>query len=550
MLKKISYLIFCFTLSLIINLYGYNFNGVINFFPKKGKFSSFNINEIRERGLNYLNKLREKAGLLPFLENPLLDEASQNHANYLNFNNVMTHYETQGNKYFTGITPQDRVFYVGYEGGFIGENISAGDPDITSSVDSLFSAIYHRFGFLNFKFDELGIGVAGNFYVYDMGSSKIRILCEQDSYFGSGSYYYNVCKDKNKKIASDLFEDAMNYYYENAPKYIIWPYDGENDVIPVFYEEFPDPLPECSVSGYPISIEFNPGKINENSFQFKGFHLYDENGNEISNVKILTHDTDPNGELSKYQFALMPLERLDWDKDYLVKFVYIENGNTNIILWQFHTKKLDYPVIKISKNSEQIEINKGEKYYIYFEPENCNDIIHNIQVFGNLNLEYYDGNTILISTNAPIGSEITVLTDNGKTVRLKVSNKSQSFCQNPFKNNFKVIDILKTQKIPSPVENVITIKHGEKICLQPSITVDNEDVGKIATLIMYISFPNGFGFWLPKIYNVQLNKIQKIQILSKPLVFFSDYIDFSFDIYFGYITDNSIKLNDCRVVIK
>ena len=68
------------------------------------------------------------------------------------------------------------------------ENLSVNTVGQAKSIDNLFSAIYHRFVFLNLDKDEIGFGVASTekkrkikkAYVYDMGSLRVSKLCQQN----------------------------------------------------------------------------------------------------------------------------------------------------------------------------------------------------------------------------------------------------------------------------------------------------------------------------------------------------------------------------------
>ena len=440
-MKKL-FLFFVFIL-FSINLYSQNLNGVINYWGNYNynKFSSTeNLQTVRQEGIKYLNQLRKNAGLWDLKENSFLDISAQNHAKYLKYNDTVTHFEIQGLPYFTGKTPADRVFYAGYPGGVVIENLSSGDNNVYQSIDNLFSAIYHRLGFLNFEIDEVGIGYESSpnslyhtFYVYNMGNSQIADLCEKESFTGQGAYYYGICKDKTKKISKDSYDNVINSFYNKAPKYIYWPYNGYSDTPPAFYEEIPDPLPECSVSGYPVSIQFNPKKINTDSFKLIDFSLF-ENNEKLTNVKLLTSENDPNQELDDYEYALMPLERLKWGTTYTAKVTYSENGITKTITWNFQTKKLDYPYFDIKSDYEKITLKSDKYYYLYFEPSNCNDKIMSYSYQYNTasqpDITFYDGNTLLVKLSGNINQKVIINTDNSKTVELTIGESESTSIHN------------------------------------------------------------------------------------------------------------------------
>ena len=184
------------------------------------------INLWAEDPLFYLNYIRQKAGLISLSENPLLNKAALNHARYLVAKGIISHFEEQG-PYFTGETPGDRLDFVGYAYNYIFENISQGDESWTESIDYLLAGIYHRCNFLSFKIQEIGLARIDNIFVYELA----------------------------------LPTDQTPFILNN-PSVIKWPEEG-TVIPPGFYFEEPDPLPDIGVSGYPISIHFNPFRVKE-----------------------------------------------------------------------------------------------------------------------------------------------------------------------------------------------------------------------------------------------------------------------------------------------
>jgi len=142
-------------------------------------------------GLDYLNALRVKAGVPAFTEQVNLRASAQNHSDYMQTNKIFGHYEDSSKTGYTGDNGADRAIYAGYFSRTVSENVSYGTTTVQGSIDSLFSAIYHRFGFLNLVSDEVGIGTNNKFYTYNMGNGTLNDLCQNTTYTG-GSYYV-VC---------------------------------------------------------------------------------------------------------------------------------------------------------------------------------------------------------------------------------------------------------------------------------------------------------------------------------------------------------------------
>ena len=263
--------------------------------------------------LAYINALRQKSGLIKFKINKKLNKAASSHASYLIRQQKHGHYEKKGWKGYTGKTPSDRVLKAGYASKAVMENATENAKNYHHSIDILFAAIYHRFVFLNFENDEIGIGSAStkknrrvtSAFVYNAGSSEIVKLCKKFHLMENNTYYvHNICKNSDKLIPRYLYEQKQDKVRRKNSALVFYPYADATNVLPAFYTENPHPLPGSKVSGYPVSVQFNP--LFYQKVKLKKFRLFDQNGKRIKKVKILTSKSDKNHRLTKLQFALMP----------------------------------------------------------------------------------------------------------------------------------------------------------------------------------------------------------------------------------------------------
>ena len=407
-------------------------------------FTSSEQNNIRSDGLLYLNQLRQKNNMIAFSSENHLNTSAYNHSHYLMINNAGGHGESSDDSGYTGTNPSKRAIYAGYAHRIVGENLSMGNDSVKNSIDGLFSAIYHRFGFLSFLHDQVGIGADSssshpykNAYTYNLGISQMVDACSGVS---SSSGYSGMCADTSFVISSETYQNALTENKNTNPKYAIWPYNNQQDSIPVFYEESPDPLPECSVSGYPVSINFNDQKNSQ--IQMHSFKLYyEDNNSEITNTKILDEQTDPNNKLSSYEYALFPLERLRFDTKYRAEFIYDENGETKNISWSFKTKTLEYPYYIVKDKDSNFDIKSGQTYLFYLPPENCNDssMGYSMSYSGNISsLEHkiYDFNTIEVTATGDNGN-ITVSPNNGRNFTLHITNNDTAIYPTPQQNKIE-----------------------------------------------------------------------------------------------------------------
>ena len=114
-------------------------------------------------------------------------------------------------------------------------------------------------------------------------------------------------------------------------------------------------MPHYEMTGNPVSIAFSEQSP---PVKMRSFKLYQDT-KEIRDVKILDKDNDPNRLLTERQFALFPLQPLEYDTNYRAAFEYRQNGKDKTAEWTFSTQKPDYPYF-IVKGSETLAIESGQ----------------------------------------------------------------------------------------------------------------------------------------------------------------------------------------------
>ena len=373
-----------------------------------------------------VNNIREAMQMQTLSQNDHLAAAAQAHADYLVSNNESSHNEIEGHTNFTGTRPLDRAFYAGYNASYVSENLSGKNTNAQSSVDGLFSAIYHRFGFLNPSIDEIGVGVTqdeknsqNSAFVYVMGNSELNRLCSVKSFNGFGKYVYKVCREKEHRISEKKFRKAQSYNKQNNPKIILYPYDGQSEVPPAFYSEIPDPLPDHEVSGFPISIEFNDYFFKD--VRIDSFKLFKDN-EEVSNVLLMDEQNDPHKRFTDKQFALFPLERLEYDTTYRVVVDYTTKGKGKKIMWGFTTKKPTETLHIITKKEEEITIASGRSHMIYFRPLDAHDVVKDVQFPSTADIEFIDNNTFKLTLNDERIKSFDIVSD-ARILHIKVNSQ-------------------------------------------------------------------------------------------------------------------------------
>lgn len=392
-------------------------------------------------GYDYLNELRTRAGMIPFTRNDNLETAAENHSQYLvgnstEFVRYNGHFENPGDPYFTGNQASDRTGAADYLSRSVSENVSSGQPDVFASIDDLMSAIYHRFGFLSFNMDEVGLGfvkdpaIDYSAYTYNMGNAGLNTLCMGSSFNGTGVFYPNLCSHDDSFRISDTDKNTAEEQVQGQNPYIVsWPAQGDTDVPPAFFEESPDPLPDYSVSGYPVSLQFNPLVYSDVSIT--SFRLFDDtSGLEISNTRLLDNSTDPNMKFSELEFALFPLERLDWKTVYRVEVEYESNLEPDFLMWKFATRNPGAPLFEYAGDGEIVEIpvNVASDFVFYIPPD---ENFPTIGGFGtsfppglSIDATFLDGNTLSMSITGSVGQQADFFLT-GRNFSLRIGDEAE-----------------------------------------------------------------------------------------------------------------------------
>lgn len=351
--------------------------------------------------LTYLNELRASTGMTPLYENGALDDSAANHSLYLFHHDVMSHKENRMNMYFTGETPSQRCISAGYIN--CTENISFKNKNYKDSIDRLMSAIYHRFNFLDISINEVGYAKADNNhnFVYNMGSN-INITSEPVS-------------SKN-------------------PKIILWPAEQAKDIMPMFTKEEPNPMPDFKFTGYPISVEFN--NYYYKSVEEISMQLFDNKGREVLDTILLDKETDPNMIFSHLQFALFPINRLEWATRYevVVKYkAYTNNYKTeeDTIKWNFWTTPYEYNYFVIDEDTKELNLRPNTNYTLYFEPKDSNDInitkgLQHTSTNPINMVQYIDYHTLNLNIGGPLNSSLFLVKADDSKITLNLRKQDSA----------------------------------------------------------------------------------------------------------------------------
>ena len=463
------------------------------------------IADTLQDGLSHLNSIRENTGLNSLSHNSILQTSSYNHSYYLITNNEVGHYESSVNSNFTGITPSDRMVYAGYNNYNTSENIAFGSESYINAIDSLMTAIYHRFGFLSFDINEVGFEkyedesyYYKSVYTFNMGNTNLVDICNSSYGEISGKYYYDVCVDKELKIPAEDYNNALNTLKIQNSNIITYPYDGELNFNPVFDDtEDPDPTPNLGISGNPISIEFNDYYIKD--VTLNSFKLYDSSDNEIE-VEVLTSKNDTNEKLTAHQFVIFPIKRLDWNSNYRVKSNFNVDGEDFNKEFTFKTKSINYPLMEVTQNSQTLNIEANKEYAISVDSSLIEKIESlSTKFFGTCSVDIFDVNTLKISAD----NKCFIYLDNDITINLEI------VADDGLIDITDVVTTLPPVVPETPDSNIVNlnINNGWNLLSIPVDTqsYDSSNFGEYKSIWNYIEgswnlnpsvLNSGIGFWI------------------------------------------------------
>ncbi|WP_170018569.1 CAP domain-containing protein [Campylobacter sp. RM16190] len=371
--------------------------------------------------LSYLNDYRRGSGLFGFKFNENLSLASKNHAEYSLAHNHMGHDESSGLAKFTGSTPSERAKTAGYHSMHVLENI-AYKSDFITSIDGLFSAIYHRFAFLNLSVNEVGFDAATSdkfsAYVFLMGNSNLNSFCKRGASDNDpGKFYTNVCANKDIKVKDTRLEGFL----KSTKQYVKFP--DKAPVVPYFSGEVPDPFPECKITANPVSIEFNESL---KDIKFLNFEIY-KGDEKLRNLKILDQKSDINRKFSSHQFAAFSREVFSFNTDYTAVFSYTQENEPKQIKWNFKTKTLKFPYFEAS-DGDVLSVKPDMIYEIFFRPKDCNDLLtsysYNSSALLNSAVKQSGTNTLSVKLSGMEGDILTIKTSGGDEVKVRLSASS------------------------------------------------------------------------------------------------------------------------------
>lgn len=267
-----------------------------------------------------LNEARLAAGVGAVEQNAQLDAAAQAHATYQVRNYVRGHGEDPNKPWFTGTDYVSRATAQGYTGKPVTEAISYFSPGV-EAIDSLLHSVYHLYGVLEPRANQVGLGVDSTTTPAIFSSTSIT--------FGA--------------TTANLQPIHTTWH---------WPIDKQTNVNPRFVpsSESPNPAPDLLVTGTPIMFCGSEGhyaplevlrataqeELTTSSIQIRLLRHASVYIDKAVDAQIVT-----DGNLTATHRGcvfLLPIAELEPGKTYRVEIEAIQAGNNIGKAWTFSTR--------------------------------------------------------------------------------------------------------------------------------------------------------------------------------------------------------------------
>ena len=250
---------------------------------------------------------------------------------------------------------------------------------------------------------------------------------EAERYTDSGKYL-TPCEDESIQVRIEAMDGLEQQQQRRNPDVVMWPPDEAGNIPPAFFEEDPDPLPDRSVSGYPVSIQFNPATTE--SVELASFTLlkWADNGVEFSwkpvgDTRILDQQTDPQKQLDARQFVLFPLQRLDWASHYRVEFEAWVDGEYRHYAWGFSTTDPGGPLLVVDRSDQQLLVSRAQRPLLVIPPRREAYSVNQLKVSWRgdtkVDITSLDGNTARLTIDWRNCLPVKVAVEDGRSVTIR-----------------------------------------------------------------------------------------------------------------------------------
>lgn len=254
---------------------------------------------------------------------------------------------------------------------------------------------------------------------------------ESDRYPDTGGYY-EMCGN-GFHISSEYYDQLEHEKWLSQPLSVVWPADGVTGIKPVFYSEEPHPTPDLAMTGYPISIQFNPGLVDSaiiTGFSLERFEADDiSDWHAVQDFRSIDQRNDINQRFTALEFAWFPLQRLEWGAKYRYRIDALVDGVVRQFKAEFETDRLNLPVYKIYGGQNSMVA--AARHFVLYRPPDSYDSLP----FQGVSLRYrnhpfveanvIDSNTVEIRAGGRGCSPVILSTRLGEEIQINFCSKAK-----------------------------------------------------------------------------------------------------------------------------
>lgn len=227
-------------------------------------------------------------------------------------------------------------------------------------------------------------------------------LPETARYTDSGRFRRPCAAPHSLRI--EFLDALVQDVLREGPAFVVWPPPDARDVPPAFFLEEPDPLPDRAVAGNPVSLQISPAHAGQVELaRFALFRLEGDVRTPIEATRLLDSASDPNGLLSTHEFALFPMQRLDWGARYEALADVVLNGEPRSLVWRFTTRPGAATVFTAKSDRQRFIVPSSEPVWLYLPPREGQP--HTVL---RSRTSFRRGNKVTLSVIDPNTAEITV----------------------------------------------------------------------------------------------------------------------------------------------
>ncbi|MBE8214764.1 MAG: CAP domain-containing protein [Endozoicomonadaceae bacterium] len=312
-----------------------------------------------EYAMKIIHEAREKNGLSQLDYSDQLSQIAKSHASYLAINHQCSHIQSAHLNFFSGVHARNRAKVLDYYPTILLENVYCGHTrDWFHAISDLMTGIYHRLTFLSYDINTVGYFLDQTAQSTALSDSALLFKFVFELSYKPKVFFCTEI-DFKKTATHSLFNYGLIDPVEplqalSQPDLVVYPWPNQTSVPVVFTDqEEPDPTPTLTISGMPISVQFNPNAV-VTVLSFKLTNVQDKS--QIVSLWALNASNDVQKKIKKNEYAWFPVKPLKRDTRYQVSLEYAlqvhKKTKKMTKVWFFETEKNPFQNITLLQKNE------------------------------------------------------------------------------------------------------------------------------------------------------------------------------------------------------